>query len=182
MKTTNYRGIIGFTVLYAVTSFACAFTGFIHPWCWIVAFPALAALLGAYSYCEVAVRWRKFGVGTLLSVVLGGFLLAMGECDLTQSGLMVVAGIVSDGVRLSLGNDDIQSLRFSYPILSVGLIAWIMKLWTDTEWYIQGATEELNAAYAQGLEQLSGVWGLALAIAATAVAAYLGVRIRLRLV
>ena len=54
MKTTNYRGIIGFTVLYAVTSFACAFTGFIHPWCWIVAFPALAALLGAYSYCEVA--------------------------------------------------------------------------------------------------------------------------------
>ena len=74
MKTTNYRGIIGFTVLYAVTSFACAFTD------------------------------------------------------------------------------------------------------------IQGATEELNAAYAQGLEQLSGVWGLALAIAATAVAAYLGVRIRLRLV
>ena len=65
MKKINYFSILGFTALYVITVFATAFLGYLHPFCW-VGFPALAALLGAYSYYHVAQRWPKFGAGTLL--------------------------------------------------------------------------------------------------------------------
>ena len=57
-----YLGILGCAILYAVTSFASAFVGFLNPWCWIVVFPALAAILGAPSYMWAASRWQRFGV------------------------------------------------------------------------------------------------------------------------
>ena len=46
-SNNNYLGILGCAILYAVTSFACAFLGFLSPWCWIVVFPVLAAVFGA---------------------------------------------------------------------------------------------------------------------------------------
>ena len=46
-SNNNYLGIIGCAILYAITSFASAFLGFLSPWCWIVVFPVLAAVLGA---------------------------------------------------------------------------------------------------------------------------------------
>ena len=41
--SNNFLGILGCAVLYAVTSFACAFLGFLSPWCWIVIILVLAA-------------------------------------------------------------------------------------------------------------------------------------------
>jgi cytochrome c biogenesis protein CcdA len=46
-SNNSFLGILGCAILYAVTSFACAFLGFLSPWCWIVVFPVLAAVLGA---------------------------------------------------------------------------------------------------------------------------------------
>ena len=100
----NYLGIIGCAFLYAITSFACAFLGFLSPWCWIVVFPVLAAILGAPSYLWAASRWQQFGVGTLFSLILAVILLVMGEIDFTQTLLMVAVGIVSDVVRQMIPN------------------------------------------------------------------------------
>ena len=93
MNKINYFSIVGFTALYVVTVFATAFLGYLHPFCW-VGFPALAALLGAYAYYHVAMRWPKFGVGTLLGLVFGLFLLVTGEGDAVTLGIMTVAGVV----------------------------------------------------------------------------------------
>ncbi len=84
-------------------------------------------------------------------------LLSMGEINLTQTALMVVAGVVSDAVRQTIGNNLKRGVFFAYPILSLGVIAWLMKLWTDSEWYYQGAVEEIGADYAEGLRALSSV-------------------------
>ena len=77
-SNNNYLGIIGCAILYAITSFASAFLGFLSPWCWIVVFPALAAILGALSYLWAASRWQRFGVATLFALVLAIVLLVMG--------------------------------------------------------------------------------------------------------
>ena len=53
----NYLGIIGCAFLYAITSFACAFLGFLSPWCWIVVFPVLAAVLGAPWTDSALKKW-----------------------------------------------------------------------------------------------------------------------------
>ena len=74
-SNNNYLGIIGCAILYAITSFASAFLGFLSPWCWIVVFPALAAILGALSYLWAASRWQRFGVATLFSLILASSVL-----------------------------------------------------------------------------------------------------------
>ena len=86
----NYFGIIGCAIVYSATCFASAFIGFVNPWCWIVVFPVLAAVLGAPSYLWAVSRWQRFGVATLFSSVLAALLLSMGEINLTQTALMVI--------------------------------------------------------------------------------------------
>ena len=171
--------ICGFAILYVVTSFMSAFLGFLSPWCWIVVFPALAAFLGAFSYHAIATRWPKFGVATVLSLLLGGFLLALGECELWQSLLMLFAGVLSDLVRLLVADVN-KGETFAYPILGLGIIAWIVKLWTNTQWYLDGAATEVSLEYSAELTKLAGSSGLLLSLAATLVLGYLGIKIAKR--
>ena len=171
----NYFGIIGCAIVYSVTCFASAFIGFVNPWCWIVVFPVLAAIFGAPSYLWAASRWQRFGVATLFSVVLAALLLLMGEINLTQTALMVVTGVASDTVRQLHENNSKRSAFFAYPVLSLSVIAWLMKLWTNSEWYYQGAAEEISIDYAEGLKTLSSVWVLFMVIALTLVVAYIAI-------
>jgi hypothetical protein len=173
----NYVGIIGCVVLYAVTSFASAFIGFLNPWCWVVLFPMLAAVLGAPTYLWVASRWQRFGVATVFALVLAAVLLPMGEIDTTQAALMVVIGVVSDVVRQVLGNNQKTSAFIAYPILPLGIIAWLMKLWTNSEWYYQGAAEEIGVDYAEGLKTLSSITSLIMVVVLVIIAAYIAIRI-----
>ena len=160
-----------FTALYVVTVFATAFLGYLHPFCW-VGFPVLAALLGAYSYYHMALRWPKFGAGTLLGLVFGLFLLVTGEGDVVTLGIMTAAGVVSDVVRKLT-----DRLAYAYPVLAIGVISWLLPLWTRTEWYHDAAAEELGIDYANGLMLLANWWGLLLLTAVMAFMGYLGIRL-----
>ena len=171
----NYFGIIGCAVIYSVTCFASAFIGFVNPWCWIVGFPVLAAIFGAPSYLWAASRWQRFGVATLFSVLFVALLLSMGEIYFPQCVLMIAAGMVSDTIRQLMGNKSKQAVFFAYPVLSLGVIAWFMQLWNHTEWYCQGAAEEISIDYAEGLKTLSSVWVLFMVIALTLVVAYIAI-------
>lgn len=166
MEKSNNKmlAILGCAILYSVTSFVCAFLGFLSPWCWIVVFPVLAAVLGAPSYLWAARRWQRFGLGTLFALVLAVILLVMDEINFTQTLLMVVVGIASDVVRQSIGASYKRSILLAYPVLPLGILVWLMKLWTASEWYYQGAAEEIGADYAEGLKTLSSIWVLFLVI------------------
>ena len=171
MKKINYFCILGFTALYVVTVFATAFLGYLHPLCW-VGFPALAALLGAYSYYHVAQRWQQFGAGTLLGLAFGLLLLVTGEGDVVTLCIMTAAGVVSDIVRKLTDRP-----AYSYPVLAIGVISWLLPLWTRAQWYHDGAAEELGIDYAEGLMLLANWWGLLLVIIVTALMGYIGIRL-----
>lgn len=176
----NVLGVLGFAVLYAVTAFAVAFLGFLSPYAWVF-FPVIAALLGAFSYYWAANRWQKFGVATLSSFVLAAFLLAVGEFEVTDSLLMLAVGIASDVVRQLVGNTKKKSIYVAYPLLPIGLIAWTLPLWTRTEWYYNGAAEELGVEYAKGLMTFSSVWGLLLVVITTAIAGFVGIQFAMKI-
>ena len=176
MSKNNCLRSLGFAALYVVTIFMTAFLGFFAPWAWVF-FPVVAALIGALSYYCTAIRWQKFGVGTLLAVALAAFLLAVGECDLSKALLMLLAGVLSDVVRQLISYTTLKGQSLAYPVLSIGVIAWILPLWTRTEWYYQGATEEIGVDYANGLMMFASPWWLLAVILTTAVAGYLGIRL-----
>lgn len=171
MKKINYLSTVGFVALYVVTVFATAFLGYLHPLCW-VGFPALAALLGAFSYYHVCLRWQQSGAATLLGFAFGLLLLVTGEGDVLTLGIMTAAGILSD-VVLKLTHRP----AYAYPVLAIGVISWLLPLWTRTQWYHDGAAEELGIDYADGLMLLANWWGILLLIVVTALMGYLGVRL-----
>jgi putative ECF transporter S component (TIGR02185 family) len=175
MNKIYYLSILGFAALYVVTVFATAFLGYLSPYAWVF-FPVIAALLGAFSYYSVATRWQKFGVGTLLAFILAVFLFAVGECDLPETLLILTAGVVSDVVRQLIGYNTLKGQSIAYPIQAIGVIAWILPLWTRTEWYYQGATEELGVEYAKGLMTFASHWGLLAVVLTTAIAGFVGIK------
>jgi len=175
MNKSNYLKILGFAVLYVVTVFTTAFLGYLSPYAWVF-FPVIAAILGALSYYSAAVRWQKFGVGTLFAFMLAAFLLAVGECDLSETLLMLLAGVLSDVVRQFIGNTSLRGQSLAYPILSIGVIAWILPLWTRTEWYYQGAAEELGIDYAKRLMTFGSSWGLIAVALTTAIAGFVSIQ------
>ena len=175
-KSINYFSIVGFTALYVVTVFATAFLGFLYPLCW-VGFPVVAALLGAFSYFCVASRWQRFGAGTLLGLAFGLFLMATGEGKPLAFAIAIMAGLLSDVIRLFAGNSSKKGAALAYPILSLGVIGWILPLWTRTQWYHDGAVEEMGADYAKGLMPLAQWWVLLLLIITTMAVGYIGIRL-----
>lgn len=171
----NYWGMAGFTILYAVTVIATAFLGFLAPSAWVL-FPIIAALLAAFSYYWIASRWQKFGVATLLSLVLALILLAMGEFEWQESLLMMATGIASDVVRQFVGNTTQKGMTLAYPLLPVGIIAWTLPLWTRTQWYYDGAAEELGIDYAKGLMVYASPWCLLLIICTILISGWVGIQ------
>lgn len=171
----NYLKMLGFAVLYVVTVFATAFLGYLSPFAWVF-FPVIAALLGSFSYYLLAVRWQQFGVSTFLSFLLAAFLLAVGECDAPKATLILLTGVAADMIRLFFEQNVQKAMSLAYPIQSIGVIAWILPLWTRTEWYYQGAAEELGIDYAKGLMMFASPWGLLLVALTTAIAGFVGIQ------
>ena len=174
MKKINYLPFLGYVALYVVTVFATAFLGYLSPYAWVF-FPVIAALLGAFYYYLAATRWQNFGVGTLFAFILAAFLLAVGECDLPETLLILTAGVVSDVVRQLIGYNTLKGQTIAYPIQAIGVIAWLLPLWTRTEWYYQGAAEELGVEYAKGLMTFASQWGLTAVVLTTAIAGLVGI-------
>lgn len=167
-KKLTFLGTAGFAVLYFVAIFAAAFIGFLHPVCWLLA-PALGALLAAYPYRWLSLRWKKFGLGSTLSVVFSLLMLAMGEFDITRLAICVGFGLLSDLVRLATKRDSL-----TYPLLALGNIASIIYMWTRKAWYLQGAADECGQAYADAMAPLQSTLWLVIAIIAIIVAAECG--------
>ncbi|MCR4860046.1 MAG: MptD family putative ECF transporter S component [Bacteroidales bacterium] len=162
-------------LLYLVFVFASCFIGFLHPVCWAY-FSVLAALVAAGPYFWLAARWQKFGVGTFLALLVCLFCLLSGEGGGTLSKVVILGGgILSDLVRLVVGNASIKGVRTAYPLLAIGNIGWIISLWTRPEWYYEGAIEEMGAAYADGITALQTTGHLIAVIALTALVAVLAI-------
>ena len=78
-------------------------------------------------------------------------------------------------IRLFFEHNVQKAMSLAYPIQSIGVIAWILPLWTRTEWYYQGASEELGVDYAKGLMTFANVGGLLLVVFTTAIAGFVGI-------
>jgi hypothetical protein len=165
----------GLEVLYVVCVFLSCFAGFIHPVYWAY-FTVLVAILAVGPYYMLAARWQKYGVGTILSLLVVLFCLATGEATGFLSKAIIFGfGILSDIARQLIGNDKKNALYVAYPLLAVGNIGWVINLWVKPQWYLEGAAEEMGEAYSHGIETLQTPLHLVLVIVLTAIMAVFGI-------
>lgn len=175
-KRLTFWSATGFVVIYFVAVFASEFIGVIHPLCWLLA-PALGALLGALPYRWLALRWDKFGLGTVLAAVFALLMLAMGEFDLWQVVIVMGCGLLSDAVRLLAKCD-----WAAYPVLALGNMAPIIYMWTRKAWYLDGAANEMGQAYADAMAPLQTPVWLIIAVVAIVAAAECGLWIAKKII
>lgn len=167
-RKLNPWAAVGIALLYLVLVFLSCFAGFLSPVCWAY-YSVLAALLAVWPYYWLAARWQKFGVGTVLGILVCCFCLATGETkDFLSNAFFVGFGILSDLVRMWVGNSTRKALSFAYPILAVGNIGWVIRLWTSPQWYLEGAVDEMGEAYANGIAALQTPLHLVLVFVLTA--------------
>lgn len=159
-KKQTFWGAAGFVVLYFVAVFIAEFIGFIDPICWMLA-PAVGALFAAFPYRWLALRWKRFGLGTLLAVVFGGVMAVLGEFDLLQLIICIGCGLLSDVLRLGVKRDYV-----AYPLLALGNIASIIYMWLRKEWYLQGAAREVGQSYADAMAPLQNTLWFIIALVA----------------
>ena len=174
-KRLNPWAAVGLAVLYVLCVFLSCFAGFIHPVCWAY-FTVLTAVLAVGPYFLIAAKWQKFGVGTVLSALVVLFCVLSGEASgVLSRGLILGFGILSDIVRLLMGNASRKALYVAYPLLAIGNIGWVIRLWTKPEWYAAGAAEEMGEAYASGIAALQSPLHLMLVVVLTAAMAVFGI-------
>ena len=162
-------------LLYLLFVFASCFIGFLHPACWAY-FSVLAAILAVGPYFWLAARWQRFGVGTVLALLVCLFCLATGEAGgLLSKAIILGGGVLADIVRQFAGNGSRKALYCAYPFLAIGNIGWIIRLWSDKQFYYDGAVEEMGQAYAEGIKALQTPGHLVAVIVLTAAVAVLGV-------
>jgi len=162
-------------LLYLAMVFTSCFIGFLNPVCWAY-FSVLAALVCAFPYLWLAARWHRFGLGTALSLLVCLFCLATGEASGWLSKAIILGcGVLSDIVRLILANNTRKGVYAAYPILAIGNIGWVIRLWTEPEWYYQGAINEMGEQYAKDILKLQTTGHLISVIILTAVAAVLAI-------
>lgn len=167
--------ILGMGLLYVVLVLAASFIGFASPVCWAF-YSVLAALLAVGPFYWLAARRQKFGVGTFLGIMICLFCVATAEAKgLHSRALFVLGGILADVVRLWIGNDKKKALYAAYPLLAIGNIGWVIRLWTTPEWYYAGALEEMGQSYADGIVSLQNAGTLILCIILTAAVGALSV-------
>ena len=162
-------------LLYLVAVFASCFVGFLHPVCWAY-FSVLAALLACWPYVKLASKWKRFGAGSCCSLLVCIFCLLSGEAGGVLSKAVILGfGILSDIVRAAMGNSTRRGVIFAYPVLAIGNIGWIIRLWTEPQWYYDGAVSEMGQAYADGISALQTPAHLVGAIVLTATVAIVSV-------
>ncbi|MBO5563046.1 MAG: MptD family putative ECF transporter S component [Bacteroidales bacterium] len=167
--------ILGMGLLYLFFVFASCFAGFLHPVCWAY-FSVLAAILASGPYFWLAAHWQKLGVGTFCALLVCLFCLATGEAGgLLSKAIILGGGVLADIVRQFMGNGSRKALYCAYPFLAIGNIGWIIRLWSDKQFYYDGAVEEMGQAYAEGIKALQTPGHLVAVIVLTATAAVLGV-------
>ena len=174
-KTLKWWQILGMGLLYVVLVLAAAFAGYASPVCWAY-FSVIAALVAVWPYYWLAARWQKFGVGTFLALMLLVFCLVTGESSgLLSCVMMIAGGVIADFVRLLIDNKSKKGLLAAYPLLAIGNLGWVIRLWASPEWYYTGAIEEMGQAYADGILKLQSTGHLIAVIILTAAVAVLAV-------
>ena len=174
-KSLKWWQVLGMGLLYVALVLAASFIGYAHPACWAF-YTVLAALLAVGPYHWLAARWQKFGVGTVLGLLVCILCTATGEATgFWSRAMFVLGGLVADIVRQLVGNESRKALYWAYPFLVLGNLGWVIRLWTTPQWYYDGALDEMGQAYADGIAKLQTPGHLIAVIVLTAAMAVLAI-------
>ena len=178
----KYLFPVGMFLIYFVIVFACEFLGFLSPLLWVY-FGVLAALLAAAPVMAAASKSDKIGTIALFPIIYLLIMLLLGEVSQPIVFICVIlVSILAEVVRKLVGSKKQLSLRLGYAVAALAPGMYLLPLWTKTDWYYEGAVEEMGSqAYADSLMKFATPLGLIALIVLCFAVGYLGALIAERL-
>ena len=166
--------VVGLLILYFAIVLASMFLGYLSPVAWVY-FPVVAAFLAASPVLIICKSWKRPGGIAIFTAFWMAIMGALGELDKLE---VVVSYIIfllaAEAIRYFIGYKKQLGSRIGYAVNCLGLAGSLLPLWTRTEYYYEGATEELSLDYANGLMRFNNPIGMASLIILTLASAYLG--------
>lgn len=176
VSVKNVAGIIIYAVVYIAIIYGSLCLGYLHPFFWVYA-SVVSSLFAAIPYLYLTSKWHKFGVGTLLAVLMAGACMLAGEGTALNYVTIIGTGILVDVIRTLVGNGQIKGVRATYPLFALLPFGRTMVIWTDRENEIAGQIAEMGAEYGKTMEAVTPYWMLVFMIFLTIVLALAAERV-----
>ena len=163
-KGTIIISVIISALIYFILYPAGSATGLIHPACYAYVGTVLSFVF-AFIYFFVCTKMRCFGAALCLNavVVIGAFI--SGEGNLAFAVIMFVLTAAAEVVRLLNGYDTIKGIKLSTIPFAYSFYAYTAHWWTNTEYSLGEALEEMPVGYADKMSKvISNVPGLIIAL------------------
>jgi len=162
-------------VIYFVLMFAPMFTGFLSPTLWFF-YPVLSALISAAPLMWVASKCRRIGGVAMFPLVWYLLLVIMGELGFAErliTPLIII--IMAEIARWKIGYEKQIGIRIAYAISSLVTAVQHLIIWTRTDFYYEGAVEEMGSTeYADAITAFGTPGYILLLFALTFCVGYLG--------
>lgn len=176
-KTLNVKDLINigiFTAVYFVIFMISTMTSYIP--IMIFAFPVVSTILAGIPMILFLSRSKKFGMVSIMSVLLGVIVLVMGY-GIPGLGIAVACGVLAD-LLLMVGKwKSWKSMLGAYVVISLWPVGTIIPILMMGTAYFEGFRESMGDAYVAGAIEIfhavSG-WLMPAIVVATAVAAVVG--------
>lgn len=162
-------------VIYFVLMLLPMFLGYLSPVLWFF-YPVLSALLAATPFLWGAKDWKKLGGVAIFPFFWYFIMVLMGELSFVERVITpLVIILIAELVRRFIGYEKQIGLRVSYAISSLVTVMQHLIILTRTDFYYQGAVEEMgSSAYAETIVGFGTVGYFILLLVLTFVAGYLG--------
>lgn len=164
-----------FTAIYFIVFFTIGMLGYIP--IMYVFIPVLIPIATGIPFMLFLTKVNKFGMVTIMSVLLGIFMFATGHTwiPILTAG---VCGVLADLIFKSGGYKKMKTTVLGYAVFCVWSIGAMLPLWVMRDSFFDYIESSMGAEYADKVLALTPTWALFVFIAAAFLAgiagAYLG--------
>ena len=172
LNTKDLINIGIFTALYFVVMFIVAFTGYIP--IFMVIMPALCTFVGAIPFMLFMTRVRKFGMVTIMGILLGLLTFLLGR-PWPSVLIGALAGLLAD-LYLKGGNyNSIQRACIGHAIFSLWVVGMALPLYFGyRDAYLESLRAGYGDAYVEAITGYTPAWMFWVMTALIALGGYLG--------
>lgn len=163
-----------FTALYMVACVIFEVLGGLGPLIWVF-MPSFLGLVCGPIYMTLAGKVQKFGVPLLMGLIPSLIFSVRGGYFFILIVTALIAGVLGEWIRKTLGYDTAKGNLLSYAVFSLGMVGNLLPIWVFRNDFLSNMVDRgMPEDYVKAMEAATPLWILFVMIAVTFAAALVG--------
>ena len=163
-----------FTALYIAVCVSFEILGGLGPLVWVF-MPAFLAFFAGPVYMTLANKVQKSGAVLLMGLIPALIFTIRGGYFFVLPVTALIAGLLAECARKSLGYDTAKGNLISYALFSLGMVGNLLPIWIFRDSFLVNMVERgMPEDYVAAMEAATPIWMLFVMIAVTFGVAFIG--------